>query len=77
MPREKALYMEYLDDFRQGIIGFKAAKEDAARKVIAVKLDLDAYQITCEIEPNCRQYYFAACHTSMEWISKNLWTKDV
>ena len=43
IPREKALYTEHLDDFRQDIVWFKAAKEDAARKVIAVKLDLGAY----------------------------------
>ena len=43
MPWEKALYMEYLDDFCQGIVVFKAAKEDAARKVITIKLDLDVY----------------------------------
>ena len=76
MPRERVLYTEYLDDFHQGLIGFKAVKEDVARKEIAVKLELEAYQITCEINNNCRQYKLQACHTLIEWISKIPWTKD-
>ena len=60
-------YLEYLEDYRQDIIGFKAAKVNATHEVILVKSD----QITHEIEYNCRLFKLEACQDLMGMISKN------
>ena len=60
IPREKALYKERLDEIYQGIIRFTAARDVATIKVDAAKVDLDAYQIPCDIDYNCRQYNLKA-----------------
>ena len=56
MPRERAEYLGYLEDYHQGLVGFTAVKEDVTEKEISIKLELKAYQITLEIEHNYRQY---------------------
>ena len=53
--------MVYLDDYRQGLVGFTAVEEDAAEKEIADMLVLKVYQIMHEIEHNFRQYNLQAC----------------
>ena len=72
--RELALYEERLKRIHDGIIAFGAAKDVAAIKVIAVKADLDAYQVPCDIENNCRLHNNDAFRTFCGWISKNLLT---
>ena len=51
--QEKALYLLCLEDARQGVIGFRAVMVNTAHEVNLLQSDLDAYQITCEIEHNC------------------------
>ena len=77
MLQDKALYKERMDKIYQGIVGFKTARDIATIKVDAAKADLNAYQIPCDIEHNCRQSNLnKAFYTLQELISNNPLTKD-
>ena len=60
MERKRAMYLEYLKDCHQGFVWFTAVKEDVTEKEISGKLELEAYQITRDIEHNYRQYNLRA-----------------
>lgn len=48
---------------------------NATHEVNLLQSDLDAYQVTCDIEHICRQLKLVVSRDMMEMISKNSWNE--